>query len=408
VRVRFAASLAVFVLAGCGVLGDEAEKPARVSSDDLARMVVPKTELRAGLTELKLDLDGSGRESAAKAAEGTVDPKDTAKSIRRRGWLDGYLLQYSNPAITANGSETGLLSAQTSVDLFTTESAARALMLEEAADFKRYRGKKLDGAKVERVQVFDAAIGDEGVGIGLQARFGKTTFYVTGVLFRRERLIGGAALTRTDKTAVRADVLRLASRLNERIESVLAGELLARPLPPSVDLDPVALVLTKADMPISSRVLSQGLSQYDGDGSEASYYRRFDLGSAHLGSSTIRSVRAEARVYKTQRAAVFAARSFSGRYGTKILAREFSKGVRMGGFEPRKLRVQPMKLRGYSAVDLSFKAPGGRFETVMLIVRVKRVVQLVAVYGYDRNLRPVDAVVFAGKARARMTHILAS
>jgi hypothetical protein len=398
--------LGLFALAGCGVLGSGSQKQNPVSPDDLARMVVPKTELGPGLDSFEVDLEDSGRESAAKAAEGTVDPKDTAKSMRRRGWLDGYLLSYSNPDVTAAGAETGLLGAQTGTDLFKTESAARAVMLGEAADFEHYRGKMLEGAKLERVDVFDAGVGDEGVGIGLQARAGKKSFYVTGVLFRHGRILGSAAFSRTDKTVMRADALRLAQKLDERIESVLAGELLARPLPPSVDLDPVQLVLTKADLPTSSRIVRQGPG-FGEDGAQASYARQFDLGSVHLGSSIIRSVRAEVRVYKTVRSAAAAMQVLSGRKSTKAFVREFARGVRMGGFEPRNLRARPIRLQRYPGMDVSFKAPLGRFETVLFVVRVGRAVQAVAVYGYDKDLRPEDGVVFVQKAHARMKRVLA-
>jgi hypothetical protein len=391
--------LAFVALTGCGVLKHEAGRPAVVTQNDLARMVVPQKDLGADVAALKLDAEHSGEVSAQEAAENTTNPKDSARSLRRAGWVSGFELNYSDPSRRALAKRSGLILTGTTVDLFETDSAARELLVKEVADMKRFAGKRLDGVKLEKVRTFDVSVGDEAWGLVYTIGVGKFHLRATSVYFRRGRLLGTSGYLRPDDTVVRAAAIKAARALDDRIQRTLAGEKLAPALQPSQHVDAPSLALTNADLPGRGRLMSEGEEPSSG---HPTYFRQFDLGELNLNGSTVLSVRSEVQLYKTPRSAAVAGRLLSGARGTKFLTAAFAKGVSGAGFKVRNLRARKLRVGGFRAVDLTLDSPRGRFETVMFVVRVKRAVHVVGVYGFDRELDPADVVFFAERARARM------
>jgi hypothetical protein len=399
------------------VLGDEAEKPARVSSDDLARMVVPHEELGAGAEAAALEVDSldSGPISAGKAAEDTIDPKDTAKSLRHGGWRAGYELNYSDPKRAASfANHHGLVSAGSSVEAFETDSAARERLVKEIRDYERFEGKTIQGVKLEEFDTFDAVVGDEAWGVHFVGRVGKVRIYATGVFFRHGNLLASAGFLRADATVERARAIRLALALDERVERRLAGELREEPVPlpekPKAkkakhtgtkggSLDPKRFTLTARDLPGSS-VTGEGYRKH---GNVRSYVREFRLPGGRLGRSPVSYFRAMTQVLESPQAADDVLAYAETFQGARDLARSFIRGVLKRS--PEGLMAGPLPTRGRDTLALvSYFGPrsGGRLSAVMLLVRSGRLVGSVTVVGNGNELNPKYVIALAPKLRAQL------
>jgi hypothetical protein len=236
VRVCLAAAF-LLAASGCGILTSSETNPP-VSEADLATMVVQEDDLKEQFPALQRDGE-SGTLSAQETADQTFDLDDTASGLRRAGWLGGYLMDYYN----LRGK--GLVSVLSSVALFDSAGAARAVGTKEENGARVRDGNTVGGATYKGLQLADPEVGDEAWGMEFSVRAGKTTYHITAILFRRDRVLGRAVITRTDDTVVRADVLKLAQTTDERIQGILSGEL--QPVELSAGEDPRALVMKRSD-----------------------------------------------------------------------------------------------------------------------------------------------------------------
>ena len=216
---------AAFILAatGCGILTSSEESPS-VTAAALATMVVQEDELKQDFPVLERGGE-SGTLSAQEMADQTFDPDDSASGLRKAGWLRGYLMDYYNPR------RKGLVSVVSSVALFDSAGAARAVAAKEENGVRVRDGKTFEGATYRRLELYDPEVGDDSWGIEFSVGAGKATYHITAILFRREEVLGRAIVTRTDDTVVRAQVLKLAQATDGRIESILSGELKPAELP---------------------------------------------------------------------------------------------------------------------------------------------------------------------------------
>jgi hypothetical protein len=262
--LRGAGALAcVLVLAGC-TFGQE-EGAEEVTRSQLAVMVLPRDELGSAYATFEVDED-SGRGSARRLAKSTVDPDDNARSVRQGGWSAGYDLGYSDNAQRrlAAKRRRGVLSVGTSVDLFATETDARYFILDEIGEFERFEGKRVQGVKLLRVDVFDVSVGDEGWGVEFDFRAENGKLTSTGVFFRRGRLVATAGFLRADDSDVRAEAASLAQKLEQGIDRVLAGDLRAQPVslparkPTATRAQLARMTLALKDLPSGARLADQG------------------------------------------------------------------------------------------------------------------------------------------------------
>ena len=104
--------------------------------------------------------DVSGPSNNKRGAKDTVDPKDTARSLAQAGRVRGHDLTYA----AAKPSPLGVVFVSEGVELFRTKKAASKYLKKQFADFKRFRGRTIEGVKVARVEEFDIATGDEAAG----------------------------------------------------------------------------------------------------------------------------------------------------------------------------------------------------------------------------------------------------
>src|ERR671924_2357127 len=110
------ALVASLLAGGCGTTESLPLRSARES--DLATMVLPKGDLGRFGEGLAVDAD-SGPENNREAAENSLDPRDTARTLRQAGRLAGYELSYSDPAGSgyALSTKKGVIVIGTGVEL---------------------------------------------------------------------------------------------------------------------------------------------------------------------------------------------------------------------------------------------------------------------------------------------------
>ncbi len=419
--------LALVGLTGCGALGENAAKPeAAITQEELAMMVVPENDLGVDISGLAENHAASGRETAREAADGTIDPEDTARSIRRQGWVAGSVATFSNSTAPGAMQARGPALVTTSVDLFDSESAARAIVLKEARDFERFKGHKVGRAKLQGVAVFDASVGDEGSLISFNARVGRKSFFVTGVLFRHGRIVGAAVVSRPDPVVMRAAVLRIARKLDDRIGRVLAGKRLGQDSDALLKKNLAIMVVPQEDfggLPIGLRVTSDSGRANNAEAAKGT------LNPRDSGASLTAAGRLDGYQLSYEDPTLAALRSGKGVFAMSTWVdllrdeRSASKYLReVTGYWPRAVgKPQPgvhvdtvstfnVQMVGEShglRVAMRFERDGGaRVYRTQVIFRRGRVVAAALIVSADKSDRSEDAKRLAGILDSRISTAL--
>jgi len=242
VAIAFLFSICLAVLSACGgggdltgreISGDELERALRsVVENDLAIMVLPQENLGDEFANLETDED-SGFVDNQEAADGTIDPDDTASDLEQAGRINGYELSYTDTSLSALETGEGVVQVATDVSLFRDVGAASDFLAKEADDHQRFEGKEIGPSLIlEEVETFAVdGLGDEAIGLRARASLGGAKLYLTSVSFRLDRLVGGAWLFRADDASVNSQVEAIAWALEERIKDVLLGDIGEVPVP---------------------------------------------------------------------------------------------------------------------------------------------------------------------------------
>jgi hypothetical protein len=212
----------VLLLVGCGIAKEEEAATREVKRADLRRLVVPKKEIGTMVTGLKVDRADTGRYDNKKAAEDSIDPKDTARKLARLGRITGYELTYT----ADRPSPLGVVNVSQGVELFRTRKAASRYLKKFAGDYVRLRGRTIEGIKLARVEEFDVDVGDEATGLSITAAVpaARARVFGTMVVFRRGRVFGGALVLLRRQLMIAGDVERIVEGIDEHLQNVVAGE----------------------------------------------------------------------------------------------------------------------------------------------------------------------------------------
>jgi hypothetical protein len=396
-------------LAGCALGGGE--EADEITADQLAVMVLPRDELGAP-ESFELDPKDSGRMSAREAADWTTDPDDNAADIRQEGWLSGFELTYSNPdrEVSYERGE-GVIMGDSTVQLFDTDTSARARLVQEIRDLERLRGKDVDGVRLARFETFDLDVGDEAWGIELTARARGVTLHGTGVFFRSGRVIADTGFLHVDEVGRHREAVAAARALESRIERVLAGELDAEPVPapgeePELTQAQVSkMTLGLQDLPAGAFLADEGRT---GNGDTVRYYRNFDVRQTMIGSSHLMFLRSETQVYDTEAAAHLTMRFISSPKGRERFARAVLQGFRKAvGAKARNVSVAalPGARRNSTGLVVTFDMPGGRFRVATVVVRSGRALAIVSGFCTAHAVHPGDLPPLGERARKRLASI---
>lgn len=391
---------AAFLLTGCGVAKEEAAPTQNVRPADLERMV-QREHLGPLARGLRLEQDDSGPSNNKQGAEDTIDPKDTARALARAGRVRGYDVTYA----AAKPSPVGVVVLGEGVELFRTKKAASNYLKKQFADFKRFRGRTIDGVKIARVEEFDVSTGDEAAGVRITVRYPsrRVTLFATIAAFRRGRVVGNTtALLRRD-LLVTGDVERIANALDDRIERVGSGTVRREPVALKrrvrASPDPKPLTLEGKDVRLSTQIVHQRYVTFSG---ARIYVREYDVLRGRLKSSKIFYLRTMAQVFPNARVAAGNQEFIASR--SRRVARRFLRAYfRKVHFTPRGISARPLRWgRDTAGVQFFFKAPKGRIEGIELSVRRGRVVSDVLVMGLDREVETEDLRSLRTKLRARL------
>jgi hypothetical protein len=408
------AGAAVLLLAGCGFGAKEPRQAAPkepVTRAQLAAMVLPKAKLGPSAKGLVL-YGGSGVMTNAKQASATVDPNDSAGSLKSSGRILGYEESYEPPKLAAL-KRRGTLTMGTGVELLDDSVYATQYLHRRLNDYERLKGAVRPGVKLRNVSAFEVAgIGEEGGGVrGTLVIPGLLTGHETSVVFRRGRIVGYATVIRGSRADARQEALRLAVALDRRIQDVLSGEIAVKPQK-THKTDP-ALVAARKKLPqmtMAAEDVGSAATVFEegkGKGSSyASYHRTFR--DVVVGGSHLVSLRAETQMHNTVAGAGLALKYVTTSAGRQ----EFATGVTQGftdvtGVRPANVRVRAMQSPGpgMKGLVVTFEYAGARFTTAGIFMRRGRAVQSVVAICRREAFDPNDLKPLARRAQARLTAV---
>jgi hypothetical protein len=407
VRIGLALFCALAV-SGCGQSDEDGSVMRTATVSDLAIMVVPNGGLTRFADGLNVD-DSSGPTSNKKAAEDTLDPRDTARTLTRAGRLEGYELTFSNStgAAHALATDEGVIAVGTGVELFRDAAAAAAYLEKQADDFERFQGRKVGGGTLAAVEPFDVDVGDEARGVRMTFWSGKIALYATIVAFRRDSIVGGAYVLLSREREISADLEGIALTLNDRVEGVLTGQI--REVPAQLAaaanedaLDPKPLTLTGESFPLRTSLIHEG---YIDAGPARAYSREYDVLGGRLGRSKIFYLRTVAQVFNTASASAREQDYLVSRKGSTSITRRFLDAYfRRSQFKPGNVEARPLQAPNATtaAFQFFFDAPKGRIEGVLMSVVRGRVRGTVTVMGFEADVEVADVLAISKQVRARL------
>ena len=209
-----------------------------VTREYLPGMVLDQTDVDAEFPGLSLGVEDSGYVDNEAATEDTIDRNDTAADLTAGGRLDGYRHEFLNPAALFEASPAAGLpvSVEALVDLFDSQRSAQAYLQLQMEDFRRFQGIEIERATLEEFQELGAP------DVGTDAVAGRLTYstvgfkvklYSTFVAWIKGPVVARIVVGALDDADLRTAVNRLALRMDQRIDGVLAGEIRVTPIIPS-------------------------------------------------------------------------------------------------------------------------------------------------------------------------------
>ena len=225
----FAASLSLMTACGGGGAGEEDGITAGdISDEQLSQMALSQSEW--GDEHAGLEWTGSLLEDREQRAQRVSE--DEAQDLERFGELKSYQDGYGREEAFQEGS--GPLRVGTTVYLFKSGEGASGYLEDDIADLEGEIGKERGRTTIHSVDRFAVeGIGDESLGleiaIGFLSEYGLSTVHQTAVWLREGRILAFVSVMSLDNSDVRAEVTALARKLDDRIQTVLGGEMESTP-----------------------------------------------------------------------------------------------------------------------------------------------------------------------------------
>ena len=415
VRLLRRTLVGVAIVAGAAALvtgcREDREKVAtnQLNLRDLRMMAVPRDELGLLAYGLKLSGRASGWVTNSMSANDSLDPKDTGRSLSKRGRLGGYELTYVDPLGYASHDEERPLAVATALELFSSEAAASAYLRDGVDDAVRLAGRRLPKGTLATAERFGGnKVGDEAEGLRTALRVEGNVGFASFVAFRRGRLVATATAWRRAETKSPSDARQIADALDKRISGVAAGAIDRAPvkLPPRqwwyAAPDPRPLTLEGSVVAAGARRVHRS---YVRTPVAFGYYREYELDRAQLGISRITYLRTMAQVLKSSDVAERAQKYVASARGSEAVARYFlRRHFRKTRFRPSGITAEPLTglAPDTAAFRFSFDGPRGRVTAVMLSVRRGRLRANVIAGGFDRELWTGDVLSLREKLLARL------
>lgn len=409
-RIRLAALAVLLLLPACGTrAADPPSEAAAVGSDEevkvaqrlLETMVVPQEDIGGLPLGLRVSPESGWKDNRAEARS-SLDPDDTAASLRKAGRVTGYELVYYEPTQAAIRSGSGVTDVMTWVDLFTSGDAASAY-LRGHVDYalRRAGSSPREGVTFGEVEAFEPGVPGEAYGRRESVDFGDDHVFRTILLFRRGRIVAGSMLVRADDKDGTAEAKRIAGILDQRIRIALHGGSNGEPVlvpedgvpldgqqptaerPPGVP-DLAAIALGPDDLP-AGFLCDEG--RYTRTQPPRITFRRsFCAQGAAVGGTRLISLSSQVSVFESEVAAetslTLTARMMTGADGAKSYAANFAA---TSGLVASDVRRRQVKLPGGGVgVLTTFRTEAGRLAGFSALAQ------------RGRGLATLDAIALAG------------
>ena len=402
-----------------------------VTREHLPGMVLDQADIRAEFREAALEPEASGYWDNEVAADDTIDPGDTAADLAARGHLDRYEHSFSDLLALMFGapSEGRPFLVEAIVDLFDGQPSAQALLQRQVQDFRRFQGieiKGFQGIEIEglTLEVFEELVAPDLGTDAVSGRFlvtaggAKAKPYATFVSWVRGPVVALVRVAAHDDADLSAAVNRLALRMDQRIDEVLAGGIAAAPVvraataaaleeaARSEGFDLPAMLPTLADLPdgatIESEVFDVVKYSY---GDIGAYIREFGAGGAvvQLGSSQSIKIVAKVELHATDLDSRAELLDLKG-LDPAVLGELY--GYYMAGVFPDTIAVEAVKLAemGDAAAGflMTMKTEIGDFDAYLLFFARGRIAANLFVMGLGDQVHLEDVILLAQLLDARI------
>ena len=285
---------------------------ASPTRDDLPAMVLTQPDIESEFPALRATVQDSPYRDNEAAAATSINPDDTALDLAALGRLDGYTLEFSDPAAFSTLATGGPISASVSVVLFATPETAEASLRRDFAEIDKLLSNNVEGITLKDFERLDAP------DVGSNAIAGKLTITIAAlggdtissfVAWQRGPILASVGATSVDDRDRSGAMNRLAQLMDDRIKGVLAGDIkvASQPTPPAPTATPgpaavsisdeeaarlrgfdlAAMLPALDDLPPGAVLTVEGFSDQPGD--IASYKREFGPSGpfVELGSSQV-------------------------------------------------------------------------------------------------------------------------
>jgi hypothetical protein len=328
-------------------------------------MVLDQSDIDVEFPGLPLDSKEIGYRDNEDAARDTINPDDTAADLAAGGRLDGYKHSFFDPEALFGGASSTerTFGALAEVSLFDSRGSAQAFLLRMVEDFRRFQGIAIDGVTLDNFQELDPpVVGTDAVAfrvrtsaIGLQ-----TTAYSDVVGWVRGPLVATVGVVAVGDADLSEPLIRLVTRMDQRIDGVLAGEISVTPIARAPTATPVsdigeeaainegfdlrAMLVILADLPDGALIESEGF--VEGLGGNIAYQREFEAKGfvIELGSSQVMNISATVELHASAldvKGPVLVLKEMDPEVFVEIFGPAFAEGA---GFTPEALVVEVLDL----------------------------------------------------------------
>jgi hypothetical protein len=226
-----AALIALFAIACGGGSGDTAREISddtarEISGEELAQMVLALEDFGEPYAAFQALKSNGLSETVEQRAKAEFDPADEAQDLEQFGWVLGYGAEFLDPKATGEGSSVYIVGSV--ADLFEDAAGASGYFNDTLTEVSEMAGTTGQGFTTHEVETFGADVGDESAGFDVQASVedvdGPTLdMWLSVLCFRHDRLVGTVVLMTFEQRSFEDEVKGLASVMDQRITSVLAG-----------------------------------------------------------------------------------------------------------------------------------------------------------------------------------------
>ena len=231
---RFLLLIPALLLLSAACSGGESEK-ADVQIDDAELQAMAEVFSNATFGDAYANMvfdETSGLETKEAFIEDDNDPEGEAKDVEQFGYVSSYEVAYFDSEGLING---GPVAMSVGVTLFDTEEGATGYMRDDLEEGRKSFSGTTELGTLLSFDTFDAKAGKENWGVFLRLKANEETFGVntelsmTVITFQRGKVLGSVFVMRGDAKDAKADGMRVAKLLDQRMQAILRGETPAAP-----------------------------------------------------------------------------------------------------------------------------------------------------------------------------------